>query len=212
MPNSRSLFNLIIALLMGVFLFSSNAYSFCRVVQQLNPLEEITHSTQNLVNVVEYNKKRVDLMESNITYGIARLGVGKAQIYITTKNDQIVDLNVFAEVGVLGMNSIIQQRITLDQLINGQALSFKMEGGDRGILTIVADPGMTDQGGWATLKVWNGKRYLVEKINISKRNGKFRVYKNTIKQSNEIIGLDIQMRGMSIPKMYVNNFKVKTRG
>lgn len=204
--------HLILGLILVLQLLSPMAFGDCLQNNFIDPLEEITQATSDLVEVVEANKKREDLMQANITYSFADIGVGKADIFLTTKDGKIVDLNVYAKVGVLGINQEIKQKVTIDQLMDGEPLSFEMEGGDRGVLVVQPEADLDENGGWATLKIWDGDRYLTEKIAIVKENGKFKIYKDTVKPKNQVTGLKVNMGGMSIPSMYVRKYKIKTRG
>jgi hypothetical protein len=174
-----------------------------------SPLTQLYESTYAIEQAIESNKRRVDLMKTKITWGFLGVDVGKADVYLTEKDGKIVDLNVYAKVGVLGINSEIKQKVTLDQLEAGQPLKFNMEGSNRAVLVIEPEADFDAEGGWATMKIWNGQAYMTEKIAIFKDNGKWKAYKGTIQPAKVIKGLDIHMSGMSIPSMHVKKYKIK---
>jgi hypothetical protein len=177
-----------------------------------SPLAQLREATDGIEAVIESNKKRVDLLKSKITYSALGIGVGKADIYLTEKDGKIVDLNVYAKVGVLGINETIKQKVTIDQLKAGQPLKFEMAGGRRPVLIIQPEADFDEEGGWATLKIWDGSRYRTEKIAMFKNGGKFKAYKHSVAAKNQITGLDVNMNGMSISSMHVRKYKIKTRG
>ncbi len=174
-----------------------------------SPLEQLNQATAGIEQAIEANKRRVDLMKTNITWGFLGLDVGKADVYLMEKEGKIVDLNVYAKVGVLGINSEIKQKVTLDQLMAGEPLKFNMEGSNRAVLIIEPEADFDAEGGWATLKIWDGSSYKTEKIAIFKQNGKWKSFKGTVHPSKVIKGLDIHMSGMSIPAMHVKKYKIK---
>lgn len=177
-----------------------------------SPLSQIREATAGIDAAIEANKKRVDLLKSKITYSALGIGVGNADIYLTEKDGKIVDLNVYAKVGVLGINETIKQKVTIDQLKAGYPLKFEMAGGERPVLIIEPEADFDEEGGWATLKIWDGSRYRTEKIAMFKDTGKFKAYQNSVAPKNQITGLDVNMNGMSISSMYVRKYKLKTRG
>ncbi|MCO4794384.1 MAG: hypothetical protein KC493_11760 [Bacteriovoracaceae bacterium] len=205
-----------LSLVLFVILFSLNSYAnsstLCEGITDQNPYADIMQATQDLQEVVEANKKRVDLLQAKISYSFAGIGVGKADVFLMEKEGKIVDLNVYAKVGVLGINQEIKQKVTIDQLKAGQPLEFEMDGGDRPVLVIEPSADFDENGGWATLKIWNGNRYDTEKIAMFKKGGKFKAFKETLEDEDQITGLDVNMNGMSVPSMYVRRYKIKTKG
>jgi hypothetical protein len=174
--------------------------------------QEVVESVSDLMEVVEANKIRQDLMTAKIQYGILAIGVGDADIFLTTKGGKIVDLNVYAEVGILGINSVIQQKVTINQLKAGTALKFEMAGGNKPVLIIEPEADFDEKGGWAQLKIWDGSSYKVERIAISQggnEQGDYKGFHNNISSNDQIKGLKVHMRGASIPKMYVKGFEIQ---
>jgi hypothetical protein len=170
------------------------------------------NSLLDLIEVSEANKKKQDIIKAKITYGFFGVGVGDADIFLTTKDGKIVDLNVSAKVGILGINSYIKQKVRIDQLIAGQPLEFKMEGGNQAVLIIQPDADFSENGGWASLKVWDGTRYSINRIAITQgKSGStdYQAYHNNISPSDRVKGLSILMRGSNIPKMYVEKFTIE---
>lgn len=165
-----------------------------------------------LNQVSESNKIRVDLAEAKIAYSSLGIGVGRAQIFITIRDGQLVDLNIDAKVGILGVNSEIKKKVTIDQLMLGQPLEFFMEGASRPTLRVRPGPSFSKKGGTATLEIWDGEKYIKEIISISDRIGnRYKIYHGNVQTRNEVTGLSINMFGSSISRMYVGRYKIKTR-
>lgn len=182
----------------------------CIRTVEINPYELIMASTEDLRLIVEQNKKREDLMSAKITYGGLGLGVGKADIFLTTKEGKIVDLNIVADVGILGFKDVIRQKITLDQILLGEPLVFAMNGASSGVLYVQPSADMNEDGGSATLSIWNGKEFKNEVITIKKDKGRFIAVKGNHKSKKKINNLKINMGGLSLPNMYVRNYQIKT--
>ena len=169
------------------------------------------NSLSDLIEVAEANKKKQDLVQAKIKYGALGIGVGKADIFLTTKDGKIVDLNVYAKVGILGINSIIKQKVTINQLKAGQPLEFRMEGGDQSVLVIQPDADFTEKGGWASLKVWDGSNYSINRIAITQGESgstDYQAYHENLSTSDKIDGLSISMRGGNIANMYVGQYSI----
>lgn len=174
--------------------------------------QESANNISQLNQISEANKVRVDLAEARISYGMFGISAGRAKIYLTISEGKLVDLNIDARVGMLGINEDIKQKITIDQLKRGQPLEFSMDGADRPTLRIRPSAGFSETGGSATLEIWNGSKYEKETINISKSlGGQYKVYQGNVARTNEVTGLSINMRGMSISGMYIGNYKIETR-
>lgn len=179
---------------------------------QANLFWQVGQSTKYLREAVEASKVKENLMNANIKYGFVGLKVGTAKIYLTTSEGKIVDLNVDADVNVAGLvKEKISQRVTLSQIKRGEPLKFQMAGSNRGVLIVQPGPGMDENGGSATLKIWNGKKYTIEKIEIKKVNGRFKVFLEKNRKKKEVSGLSVTMGGMSVPKMYVSKYKISTK-
>ncbi|MBK25290.1 MAG: hypothetical protein CME70_14945 [Halobacteriovorax sp.] len=174
-----------------------------------NPYVVMVASTEDLRSVVTAFKTKQELMKADITYGGLGLGVGTADIYFNTKDGKIVDLNIVADVGILGFKERIHPMITLDQILAGEPLVFRMNGSNRGVLIVQPLEDMTAQGGSALLNIWNGKSYTQELISIKKINGEFKAYSIKDKKAKKIKRIKINMGGMSIPSMYVRGYKIK---
>lgn len=174
-----------------------------------SPYSQVSEATADIQAAIEASKRRVDLMKSDITWGTFGIGVGKADVYLTESEGKIVDLNVYAKVGVLGINETIKQKVTIDQLMAGQPLQFEMRGGNQPTLIIDPEADFDENGGWATLKIWNGSSYDTEKIAMFRDNGKWKAYSGTRTPSKVIKGLDIRMSGMSVASMHVSRYKIK---
>ena len=176
-------------------------------------LDQGTQKNISMLNQVsESNKVRVNLAEAKITYSGLGIGVGRAQIFITVSEGQLVDLNIDAKVGILGINSEIKQKITINQLMLGQPLEFFMEGASRPTLRVRPGPSFSKRGGTATLEIWDGEKYIKEIISISDRIGnRYKIYHGNVQTRNEVTGLSVNMFGSSISRMYVGRYKIKTR-
>ncbi len=178
---------------------------------QVNLFQQIDFQTLGLRKVVQAAKKKESLMKADIKYGFIGLNVGKATIYLNTSEGKIVDLNVDADINVVGLvKEKIEQRISLYQIKRGDPLKFQMAGSERGVLIVQPGADMNEYGGSATLKIWNGSKYSLEKIMIKKVNGKFQVNKVTSRGEKKITGLSVTMGGTSIPRMSVSKYKIKT--
>lgn len=184
----------------------------CTVSENQLANRRLFGNIDQLNQVVEANKERVDLVEASISYGFLGIGVGKAQIYLTISEGKLVDLNVDAKVGILGINSDIKQKVTIDRLKRGQPLEFYLDGATNPSLRIRPAAGFSEAGGTATIEIWNGREYKKETINISSALGnKYKVYQGNVARTNEVTGVSINMRGMSVSDMYVGSYKIETR-
>lgn len=202
-----------IALLCLLFLMSFNAWAKveCYTFQE-DPFSEILFKTASLRKVVEAAKTKENLMNAKIKYGFIGLGVGNAAIYLNTSEGKIVDLNVDANVNVVGLvKDRIQQRITLSQIKRGQPLKFQMQGSDRGVLIVQPGSDMNEYGGSATLKIWDGSKYSNVNILIKKVDGKFKVFKVSGNNKRQVTGLSVTMGGTNISRMYVSKYKIQTK-
>lgn len=188
-----------------------NPFSDCIFTKDKNPYEILVADTRDLREIVDFTKKKEQLMQADITYGGLGLRVGTADIYLNTSDGKIVDLNIVADVGVLGFNERIHPRVTIDQMLAGQPLEFRMNGSDRGVLIVQPLGDMTEHGGTAMLNVWNGKDYDQEVVSIRKENGKFVAARGEVTSGKKIDHLKIRMGGYSIPNMYVKNYNIKTK-
>jgi len=195
---------------MAYALLPTNPTQFdCIQAEYKNPYEFMVASTEDLRAVVTAFKTKQELMKADITYGGLGLGVGTANIYFNTKDGKIVDLNIVADVGILGFKDRIHPMITLDQILAGEPLVFRMNGSNRGVLIVQPLEDMTAEGGSALLNIWNGKSYIQELISIKKVNGEFKAYSIKDKKAKKIKRIKINMGGMSIPSMYVRGYKIK---
>lgn len=172
--------------------------------------EALATNVLDLFAVSESAKRRVDLTNARITYGMFGVGAGNAAIYLNVSDGKIVDLNIDATVGMLGMNSHIKEKITISELMDGDPLQFYMEGSDKPALKVTPSSDFGETGGKATLEIWDGDRYKKETIVISKASGDYKVYLNSVATSNRISGIKINMRGYSIPNMYVDSYSINT--
>ncbi|MFT6071385.1 MAG: hypothetical protein ACJAT2_000567 [Bacteriovoracaceae bacterium] len=180
--------------------------------EQANLFEEISFQTASLRKVVEAAKEKENLMKADIKYGFIGLNVGKATIYLNTSEGKIVDLNVDADVNVVGLvKEKIQQKITLGQIKRGDPLKFQMAGSNRGVLIVQPGKDMNENGGSAVLKIWDGSKYSLEKIMITRVNGRFQVNKVSGRSEKKITGLSVTMGGTNVSKMYVSKYKIKTK-
>ena len=102
---------------------------------------------------INSTKERQDLFKAKITYSGLDISVGTADVYLNIADGKIVDLNIYSKVSALGQNTTIVEKVTLDQLESGQALNYRMDGGDRAVLSIIPNPGFNDQGGSVVFKV-----------------------------------------------------------
>ncbi|MBT7610382.1 MAG: hypothetical protein HN576_11545 [Bacteriovoracaceae bacterium] len=208
----KTTFTTLLVLLFSIW-NSATAFENNCLGDPINLEQEVNQSVKDLVAVVEANKVRQDLLKAKIQYGILAIGIGVADIFLTTKDGKIVDLNVHAKVGLLGINSVINKKVTISQLKAGQPLKFQMQGGNRAVLIIEPEADFNEKGGWARLKIWNGSSYTIERIAITQGNNnprsKYKSFHNNISNSNEIKGLKIQMHGSSISKMYVKSFTLE---
>tara|TARA_R110002049_G_scaffold93482_5_gene231062 strand:+ start:3568 stop:4170 length:603 start_codon:yes stop_codon:yes gene_type:complete len=184
----------------------------CSVSETQLSNRSLTENIEQLNQVSELNKERVDLLDASVSYGFLGVGVGRAKIYLTISEGKIVDLNVDAKVGILGINSEVKKKVTIDRLMRGQPLEFYLDGADQPSLRIRPSAGFSETGGSATVEIWDGEEFQSEDINITSRlEGEYKIYKDSVARSNEVTGLKINMRGMSIPSMYVNSYKIETR-
>lgn len=197
--------------------FATSSFAFdCIGVCHNSSVPFLDLGTRDNILVLDYiselNKERVDLAEAKITYSSLGIGVGKAQIFLTIRDGQLVDLNIDAKVGILGINSEIKQKITIDQLIRGQPLEFFMEGASQPTLRVRPAQGFSKKGGGATLEIWDGEKYVKETISISDQIGnRYKIYHGNVQTSNEVTGLSINMIGTNVSRMYVGRYKIKTR-
>ena len=184
----------------------------CSVSQNQLSNRDFNQNLDQLNQVVEASKERVDLVEASISYGFLGIGVGKAKIYLTISEGKLVDLNVDAKVGILGINSDIKQKVTIDRLKRGQPLEFFLDGATQPSLRIRPGAGFSERGGTATIEIWDGEEYKKETINISSALGsQYKVYQGSVARTNEVTGVKINMRGMSVADMYVGSYKIETR-
>lgn len=173
---------------------------------------QATANINALNQVSESNKVRVDLAEAKITYSALGIGAGRAKIFLTVSEGKLVDLNIDASVGMLGINSDIKQKITIDQLMRGRPLEFSMDGAERPTLRVRPKPGFNEKGGVAIMEIWDGDRYRSEEVSISdSRGGRYKIYHGAVSQTNEVTGLKINMNGTSISRMYVRSYSIQTR-
>jgi hypothetical protein len=200
------------ALLCLLFFMSFNAYGFVGCpFKQINLFDEMFYKTANLIEVVEATKDKEKLMDAKIKYGFIGLNVGNATIYLNTSEGKIVDLNVDANINVVGLvKERIQQRITLYQIKRGRPLKFQMQGSERGVLIVQPGNDMNEYGGSATLKIWNGSKYSNVDIVIRKVNDKFRFFKVAGNKEKKITGLSVTMGGTNISRMFVSKYKIQT--
>lgn len=168
-------------------------------------------NVSELRDISERNKERVDLAVAKVTYGFLGIGVGRPVFYLNIKDNKIVDFNLEGEVGVLGINRNFSRRITIDQLKAGVPLEFSVGDSPRAALRIRPSENFDEYGGQVTIEVWNGRGYDSEVAHISAVSGRFRVYKDRVASENEVTGLDINVRGMSIPNIYVHSYRIRTR-
>tara|TARA_R110000868_G_scaffold378945_1_gene644592 strand:+ start:3845 stop:4474 length:630 start_codon:yes stop_codon:yes gene_type:complete len=206
----------IIGLFIATLLFTPTLKADDDCITCTNTLQVVDRSLEQNIDalnqVSEANKVRVDLIEAKISYGMLGIGAGRAKIYLTVSEGKLVDLNIDAKVGVLGINSDINQKITIDKLKRGQPLEFFMDGAAQPTLRVRPAPGFSEIGGVATIEIWNGSSYDKETINISKNIGsQYKIYHGNVARTNEVTGLSINMRGMSVSSMYVGGYKIETR-
>lgn len=170
------------------------------------------NNISQLNQISEANKVRVDLAEARISYSRIGLSAGRAKIFLTISEGKLVDLNIEARVGMLGINEDIKKKVTIDRLKRGQPLEFSMGGAERPTLRIRPSAGFSETGGTTVIEIWNGSKYEKETINISKSLGnQYKVYQGNVATTNEVTGISINMRGMSISDMYIGNYKIETR-
>ncbi len=206
------LFSLLMSSILPFAYADEDCVGNCSVSESQISNRSIMRNIDQLNQVVEANKERVDLTEAAITYGFLGMGVGKAKIFLTISDGKLVDLNVDAKVGILGINSDIKQKVTIDRLKRGQPLEFYMDGATRPSLRIRPAAGFSEMGGTATIEIWDGDEYKKETINISSSLGeKYKVYQGNVTRTNEVTGIKINMRGMSVSDMYVGSYKIETR-
>lgn len=206
------LFSLLMSSIVSLAFADEDCLGNCAVSETQLSNRGFLQNVNQLNQVVEASKERVDLAEASITYGFLGVGVGKAQIYLTISDGKLVDLNVDAKVGILGINSDIKQKVTVDQLKSGRPLEFSIDGAERPSMRIRPSAGFSERGGSATLEIWDGRRYKTETIHISSSlGGKYKVYQGSVSRTNEVTGLKINMRGMSLPSMYVGSYQIETR-
>lgn len=174
--------------------------------------ERSLRNLEQLNNIVEKNKTRVNLVDAKVTYSFAGIGVGKASIYLMVKDGKLVDFNIDATVGVLGVKEDIKQKVTIDRLLKGDALQFYMRGADKPVLRVLANKGFGEQGGSATIEIWDGKKYRKELITIGHIKGdEYKLYLGAAQATNEVTDLSINISGMSIKSMHVSSYKIKTK-
>ena len=206
----------IIGLFIATLLFTPTLKADDDCISCSNTLQVVDRGLEQNINslnqVSEANKVRVDLIEAKISYGMLGISAGKAKIYLTISEGKLVDLNIDARVGVLGINSDINQKVTIDRLKRGQPLEFFMDGADQPTLRVRPSPGFSETGGTATIEIWNGRSFDKETINISKTIGnQYKIYHGDVARTNEVTGLSINVRGMSVSSMYVGGYKIQTR-
>ncbi|MBH47894.1 MAG: hypothetical protein CME71_06950 [Halobacteriovorax sp.] len=206
----------IIGLFIAILLFTPVLKAEDDCISCANTLQVIDRGLEQNINalnqVSEANKVRVDLIEAKISYGMLGIGAGRAKIYLTVSDGKLVDLNIDARVGVLGINSDISQKVTIDRLKRGQPLEFFMDGAAQPTLRVRPGQGFNEAGGVATVEIWNGRSYDKETINISKNLGnQYKIYHGNVARTNEVTGLSINVRGMSVSSMYVGGYKIETR-
>tara|TARA_R110000868_G_scaffold379542_2_gene645423 strand:+ start:14058 stop:14690 length:633 start_codon:yes stop_codon:yes gene_type:complete len=207
----------IIGIFIAALLFSPFLQADDDCISCTNSIQVIDRSLDQNISalnqVSERNKVRVDLVESKISYGMLGISAGRAKIYLTVSDGKLVDLNIDAKVGVLGINTELSQKITIDKLMRGQPLEFFMDGAPQATLRVRAGANFSETGGIATIEIWNGRSYDIETVHVSKNLGnQYKIYQGTqVARSNEITGLSINMRGMSVSSMYVGGYKIQTR-
>ncbi|PIP90729.1 MAG: hypothetical protein COW01_13120 [Bdellovibrionales bacterium CG12_big_fil_rev_8_21_14_0_65_38_15] len=206
------LFSLLISSIITSAFAVENLVGACSLGASQLINRDLLAQLEQLSQVAEASKERVDLVEASVSYGFLGIGVGKAKIYLTISEGKIVDLNVDAKVGILGINSDIKQKVTIDRLKRGQPLEFFLEGARQPSLRIRPGTGFSETGGTATIEIWDGEEYKKETISISSSLGnKYKVYQGNVARTNEVTGVKINMRGMNISDMYVGSYKIETR-
>ncbi len=184
----------------------------CAVSETQLSNRSLSQNLEQLNQVSELNKEQVDLIDASISYGFIGLGVGRAKIYLTINAGKIVDLNVDAQAGILGVNREYKKKVTIDRLKHGEPLELKLNGAARASLRIRPSASFSETGGAATVEIWDGHRYKEETIVISSAlSPNYKVYQDTLHSENEVTGLAINIRGMSMSSMYVHNYKIETR-
>ena len=100
--------SIILSLLISFSIFAQQP---CNDENLRNLTEEILESgLQSSISVLEESLERENLLSAKITHSALDVGVGNANIYLNTSNGAIVDLNVRALVGLLGVNSEIIEK------------------------------------------------------------------------------------------------------
>lgn len=173
--------------------------------------QDVYQSIENLLQASAASTRKVDLTTARITYGSLGIGAGQANIFLNISEGKIVDLSISARVGMLGINTTIDEKVTITDLMQGEALRFYMDGAAQPALKVTPNRGFGEHGGSATLEIWNGERYLKETIVISdQRGGTYKAYLNSVASANVVTGMKVNMRGYSVSDMYVGSYSINT--
>jgi len=182
--------------------------NLCRSNSELSVLStNVEAQLLELNKVITASTKKENLSKITIRHGTFGINVGGGDFFAKTSEGKLVSLNIDVTVGLFGMSENIQESITIDRLIKGEKLKFKMDGGSKDVLIVEPQTGFTALGGTVKLKIWNGSAYTSDTITVKKVNNVFVAQKN----GKKVVDLDIHMRGLSVANMYVGDYTISTK-
>jgi hypothetical protein len=186
----------------------AQAGNLCRSNSELSIIAPMIQSQLlELDKIVQASTKKENLSKITIRHGTFGINVGGGDFFAKTAEGKLVSLNIDVTVGLFGMNETIKESISIDRLVKGEKLKFKMEGGSKDVLIVEPQTGFTALGGTVKIKIWDGSAYSSETISVKKVNGVFVAQKS----GKKVVDLDIHMRGLSVANMYVGDYTISTK-
>ncbi len=144
----------------------------------------------------------------NLGYGKLNVGSGGGDLLVTTDAQyKLASISIDVRAGFFGMTTPIKYSENMYNLSKGSHLEFYMDGGRDAVMTIKAMAGFDENGGKLQISVLKKEGYTssIVQLALDSVTKKFKVL-----MSNSVIGqININMRGYSIPDMYVGWYEMK---
>lgn len=150
------------------------------------------------------------ILVADLTYGIFRKYMGQADIILkTNRSGEILGLEMSGSFSLLGFGETIRQSIGIGRLKQGKPLNFYIKGYRQPKFRITPASTFNSYGGVIYFQFWNGHEYQMEKMILSARMGGYAVYQDGVQNGNRVVGLDINLGGMSLRGIKVRNYHIQ---
>jgi hypothetical protein len=144
----------------------------------------------------------------NLGYGKLDVSSGGGDLIVTTDaQNKLSSISIDVKAGFFGVTTPIKYSENMYNLSKGNALDFYMDGGRDAVMMIKALSGFNANGGKLQISVLKKEGYSSTTVQLARDSvsKKFKVWIGT----SVVSQININMRGYSIPDMYVGWYEMK---